>query len=816
MRGMRNPQSNLARPPPPIFARMSRVQRPPSPPISENNPSAGNAGDVAPPTVDGKPPGRPAPHIAQTLQLLRSLDPEIDAELQRLHDEMRSMRADIVAHSKSNFILERELDSIDEKIKLLVRNRITLQDVISSVQMSDRKPAGLLDPKLRTAYENVLYTLQNDPVHFAILARLVTGSEVQQFVQTVVFDFYGDQYDTRDERLLLSLFGHVLRAEFAAAQDMGSLLRANTAVTNMLSAYSRRGMGLSILSDILAEPLRKITSESTLDLELNPLAVYKDLIVQHETNTGQVFQGPRELSSEECALLPEVVEVIEPRRRRLIALAADILHRICDNVDHVPYGMRWISKKLRDLAVEFFPNADRKKVGSMIGGYIYLRFFNPVIVAPDALDFVRGKLSKKNRRNLILIAKLLQNLSNGLEFGEKEPYMTGCNCFIRDSREILDNYFDRLVDVEDLSTALALDKWLERTATRSTQIQISFNQLFTLHALLQKHIDTLCTDKYPVLRRQISQLGPAPKQLKSADNHSVGLELHPSVSEYSVDSVSSSLSRDRVPSTVVPAGDGDDTDDSECHPLYQDASHILLQFVRRSPPQLLHAGSLRNCLQRAKMVPYDPDFVELITSLEEALTMLQRMQLLPSSGDFGDPFDAFAANVLESLQHRNGQLETGRKRHTLVAKVSSTIRNHHEYLQSRLELYRVYLDNVRLGHATAKCSAPSPKKEKPARFKISQSELEASGVIVAVDPDVRKAILKKTSFTFTATQNPNQFLVTAHYNKTRAPMSPILFDLEELLDMQSNNQATVNVPNMVLNVNLLIHLLNSRFLATRK
>lgn len=39
------------------------------------------------------------------------------------------------------------------------------------------------------------------------------------------------------------------------------------------------------------------------------------------------------------------------------------------------------------------------------------------------------------------------------------------------------------------------------------------------------------------------------------------------------------------------------------------------------------------------MVPYDPDFVELITSLEEALTMLQRMQLLPSSGDFGDPFD---------------------------------------------------------------------------------------------------------------------------------------------------------------------------------
>ena len=84
---------------------------------------------------------------------------------------------------------------------------------------------------------------------------------------------YGDQYDTREERLLLSLFGQVLRHEFGKASDMGSLLRANTAVTQMLSAYSRRGLGLSVLKDILAEPLAKITSEKDLDLELNPVKV---------------------------------------------------------------------------------------------------------------------------------------------------------------------------------------------------------------------------------------------------------------------------------------------------------------------------------------------------------------------------------------------------------------------------------------------------------------------------------------------------------------------------------------------------------------
>ena len=58
-----------------------------------------------------------------------------DDDLQRAQDEIRSIRQAIISASRSNFILERELDAIDEKIKLLVRNRISLQDVLSSVQV---------------------------------------------------------------------------------------------------------------------------------------------------------------------------------------------------------------------------------------------------------------------------------------------------------------------------------------------------------------------------------------------------------------------------------------------------------------------------------------------------------------------------------------------------------------------------------------------------------------------------------------------------------------------------------------------------------
>ena len=100
--------------------------------------------------------------------------------------------------------------------------------------------------------------------------------------------------------------------------------------------------------------------------------------------------------------MPEIQSLIEHRRLRLITFANELLYRICDNVNSIPYGMRWICKKIKELAIENFPEArhrivcitvslkgfqaDKRKIGSLIGGYIYLRFFNPVIVTPDVFS----------------------------------------------------------------------------------------------------------------------------------------------------------------------------------------------------------------------------------------------------------------------------------------------------------------------------------------------------------------------------------------------------------------------------------------------
>lgn len=79
-----------------------------------------------------------------------------------------------------------------------------------------------------------------------------------------------------------------------------------------------------------------------------------------------------------------------------------------------------------------------------VQGFFFLRFISPAVVSPEAFGLIDGKrsdpslhsswcrstlpnetrlpeqVSAKCRRGLVLISKVIQNLANGILFGEKE------------------------------------------------------------------------------------------------------------------------------------------------------------------------------------------------------------------------------------------------------------------------------------------------------------------------------------------------------------------------------------------------------------
>jgi len=114
-----------------------------------------------------------------------------------------------------------------------------------------------------------------------------------------------------------------------------------------------------------------------------------------------------------------------------------ILKQILNSVTAIPSPFAELMNHVQGTVAPKFPD----NVNTTIGGFIFLRFFCPAISSPEAYGIVDEPPAANARRLLILITKVLQNLSNDVEFGSKEPYMTKMNDFIIANRPKIAQFY---------------------------------------------------------------------------------------------------------------------------------------------------------------------------------------------------------------------------------------------------------------------------------------------------------------------------------------------------------------------------------------
>lgn len=106
-------------------------------------------------------------------------------------------------------MLERDVRYLDSRIALLIQNRMAADEQQQVAEHLDEEvaPDGVyLDDKKMAAYGNLFFLLQAEPRHIASLCRLISMAEIDILLQTVMFTLYGNQYEGREEHLLLTMF----------------------------------------------------------------------------------------------------------------------------------------------------------------------------------------------------------------------------------------------------------------------------------------------------------------------------------------------------------------------------------------------------------------------------------------------------------------------------------------------------------------------------------------------------------------------------------------------------------------------------------
>eukprot|EP01114_Cavostelium_apophysatum_P003999 TRINITY_DN1412_c0_g2_i5.p1 TRINITY_DN1412_c0_g2~~TRINITY_DN1412_c0_g2_i5.p1 ORF type:complete len:1014 (-),score=174.59 TRINITY_DN1412_c0_g2_i5:78-3119(-) len=233
------------------------------------------------------------------------------------------------------------------------------------------------------------------------ISKITQITEADKIAKAMVVVF-------QDNNKSLPLLEAFVNEEVRTSEQAGTLFRSNSMVSKMFKFYSRL-IGLPYLYITIGPEMDELIAEE-LGLEVDPEKM------------------------EEGTDLDEM-------RWTLMAQSQKILKTVLNSIEDCPPQFRQLFAHIKVAVAERFPD----NVNTTIGGFIFLRFFCPAVSAPEAYGIVEEPPSASARRLLILITKVLQNLSNDVEFGSKEPYMTKMNDFIQSNRVKLAQFFDKLV-----------------------------------------------------------------------------------------------------------------------------------------------------------------------------------------------------------------------------------------------------------------------------------------------------------------------------------------------------------------------------------
>ena len=76
------------------------------------------------------------------------------------------------------------------------------------------------------------------------------------------------------------------------------------------------------------------------------------------------------------------------------------VNAILQSVSELPYGLRWICKSLSNICKTSLPESNDLENQKLIGYFVYYRFLNLAIVAPDSqqAQLVKKELSALARK----------------------------------------------------------------------------------------------------------------------------------------------------------------------------------------------------------------------------------------------------------------------------------------------------------------------------------------------------------------------------------------------------------------------------------
>ena len=112
--------------------------------------------------------------------------------------------------SGSMKVLEKEVRFFDQRIALLIKHKISVQEFPDNISFGEHRLGALKDIQ-KQRFGNLFFLLQTDPKYLPKLTGSVALTEINELLQIVMFSICCDQHEPREEHLLFKMFDKRVR-----------------------------------------------------------------------------------------------------------------------------------------------------------------------------------------------------------------------------------------------------------------------------------------------------------------------------------------------------------------------------------------------------------------------------------------------------------------------------------------------------------------------------------------------------------------------------------------------------------------------------
>lgn len=386
------------------------------------------------------------------VHLLNDSDFDFDEEV-----EFERLRKTVVQHVRQNELADQYITQLDIKIALLVKNKITLDEVVkhqrhfggdagrllTNTEMSSKDPFDLkaLNKNSRRKlehYQEFFFVLQTQPQYLARLFRRIreqaTAEKECERIRHLMMGVFGYAQKRREEYYLIKLITRSMREEVDHCHSLQDYLRGNFFWAKIFGAYVKSPRDRKYMRDIMGPIIKEnIIENPELDLESDPMQIYLSAIENEQLRTGQRSHRSPDIPREEAIRDEETRRTFIIHLQDLRDIADQCFAALEDHLHKMPFGVRYVAQQMFESLASRFSHDDHGHILQIVGQWLWRSYLQPALVEPEKYGVIDRGLAQEHKRNVGEVAKVLGQVAAGRLFGGENAFLQPLNSFIGES-----------------------------------------------------------------------------------------------------------------------------------------------------------------------------------------------------------------------------------------------------------------------------------------------------------------------------------------------------------------------------------------------